>query len=47
MKVDCIFSNKCKNFGKSCDSCRFNKCAELKSYLVFEDNGKEIRYLEG
>lgn len=46
MKIDCVFANKCKNFGKYCDTCRFNKYAGLKSFLILEDKGKEIRYLE-
>ena len=46
MKVICSFCNKCKNYNKECNHCKWNAANKIGDYLLLEDkDGKSIRFL--
>jgi len=44
--IICSFINRCKNYPKKCQDCKWNSNNELGDFLLLEtEDGKTIRYL--
>lgn len=46
-EVICSFINKCRNYNRECDHCRWNSNCNYGDYLVLKtEDGREIHYLD-
>ena len=45
LEVVCSFQNKCKNFSKLCNNCRWNARIKLGDHLLIEEDGRTLRFL--
>lgn len=44
-EVECPFYSVCKNAGKECHRCTMNTLLNISNYLIYNTDGKTIKYM--